>query len=143
MNHPHTILLVDDDDDYADSISAFLGAEGYRVLRGRNGREGLALARAERPDLVLMDVMMDERTEGFFTIQQMRHDPQLAELPVFVVSSIYSAIPGFRVSPEAGWLRHDEFFAKPVELDALLVSIRQRLAGAPPRATLTTEVARS
>jgi DNA-binding response OmpR family regulator len=134
------ILLVDDDDDYAESIGSFLGAHGFSVRRGRNGKEGLMLARAERPDLVLMDVMMDERTEGFFTLQQMRRDPDLADVPVFVVSSIYSAIPGFRVSPEAGWLRHDDFLAKPVELDELLGRIRQRLAATSRDLTPTEAV---
>jgi DNA-binding response OmpR family regulator len=130
MSDARTILLVDDDDDYATSISSFLTAHGFRVLRARNGREGLALARAQRPDLMLLDVMMEERTEGFFTLQQLRRDPEISELPVFVVSSIYTAVPGFRISPEASWLRQDEFLAKPVDLDGLLARIRSRLATA-------------
>lgn len=135
MNDTATILVVDDDDDYAESIAAFLGAHGYRVLRARSGAEGVRLARSERPDLVLMDVMMEERTAGFFAIQEMRRDPALESVPIFVVSSIYSAIPGFRVSPEAGWLRHDGFLAKPVDFDELLARVRERLpvgAGAAP-----------
>lgn len=122
------ILIVDDDDDVADSLGLFLRAHGYTVVRGRSGREGVQLARAERPDLVLMDVMMEERTAGFFAIQEIRRDPDLAALPIFVVSSIYSAIPGFRVTPDAGWLRHDGFFAKPVDMDALLARIREEIA---------------
>lgn len=128
-----TILVVDDDDDYAASIGSFLAVHGYTVVRARDAREGLRLARAVRPGLVLMDVMMEERTAGFFAIQELRRDPELAAIPVFVVSSIYSAIPGFRVSPDAGWLRHDGFLAKPVDLDELLARVRERLpAGGRP-----------
>ena len=123
------ILVVDDDDDYAESIGAFLRAHGYEVLRARDGREGVAMARLHRPDLVLMDVIMEERTAGFFAIQELRRDPVLAAIPVFVVSSLYDAIPGFRVTPGAGWLRHDLFLAKPVDLDELLARVRARLEG--------------
>jgi CheY-like chemotaxis protein len=74
-----------------------------------------------------MDVMMEERTAGFFAIQEIRRDPEIAGTPILVTSSIYGAIPGFRVSPDAGWLRHDGFLAKPVDLDALLLWVREHL----------------
>jgi CheY-like chemotaxis protein len=122
------ILVVDDDDAYADAVVTFLLAHGYRVERARSGREGVALARALRPAVVLMDVMMEERTAGFFAIQEIRRDPALAATRVLVVSSLYDAIPGFRVSPQAGWLRHDGFLAKPIDLDELLARVREQLA---------------
>lgn len=128
---PATILVVDDDDDYAASITAFLAAHGYAVVRARSGAEGVRLARSEHPDLVLMDVMMEERTAGFFAIQEIRRDPRLATVPIFVMSSIYSAIPGFRVTPDAGWLSHDAFLTKPVDLDQLLSKVREHLAAEP------------
>jgi CheY-like chemotaxis protein len=121
------VLVVDDDDDDADAVGTFLRAHGYAVLRATSGRDGVAMTRRERPDLVLMDVMMEERTAGFFAIQEIRRDPEIGATPVLVTSSIYSAIPGFRVSPEAGWLRHDGFLAKPVDLDALLLWVRDHL----------------
>lgn len=132
---PRSILVVDDDDDAADAVGAFLGSHGYEVRRARSAHEGLARARANRPELVLMDVMMEERTSGFFAIQEMRRDPKLATVPVIVVSSIYTAVPGFRVTPEADWLRHDGFFAKPVDFDLLLARVRELLARVPNEAT--------
>ena len=121
------ILIVDDDADFAEALSSFLEAKGYQVLQARDGTEGLRVAKAEHPDLVLMDVMMRERTEGFFTVQEMRHTPGLADIPIFVMTSLYSQIPGFRISPEAGWLAHDAFFAKPVDPVQLLEKIREFL----------------
>jgi len=127
MASKHKILIVDDDADFAEAIASFLEANGYQVLQARDGSEGLRIAKAERPDLVLMDVMMRERTEGFFTIQEMRRRPELKDIPVFVLTSIYSQVPGFRITPEASWLAHDAFFAKPVNPAELLEKIRQFL----------------
>lgn len=125
------ILLVDDDDDYAEPIAVFLRSHGYEVTRAKSGREALTLARLVRPAVVLMDVMMEERTAGFFAVQEIRRDPDLAGTRILVVSSIYSAIPGFRVSPQAGWLRHDGFLAKPVDLSELLARVGELIAAGP------------
>ncbi len=125
--HRHRILIVDDDADYAESTTAYLRAHGFDVERVPNGREALKTARLRRPDLVLMDIMMEERTEGFFTVQQLRRDPALREVPVFVVSSLYRDVPEFRVAADPGWTAHDEFLPKPVDLDELLQRITRRL----------------
>src|SRR4051812_20220684 len=130
MSEIPTVLLVDDDDDYAAAVGAFLGAHGYGVLRAHTGAEGVALARAERPGLVLLDVMMEDDTAGLRALQEMRRLPELAAVPIFVVSSIYAAIPGFRISADPRWLRHDGFLAKPVDLDELLRVVAARLAPA-------------
>jgi len=125
------ILIVDDDADFSEALSSFLEAHGFEVLRAVNGSEGLKMAKLDRPDLVLMDVIMRERTEGFFTVQEMRRTPELAGMPIFVLSSLYSQIPDFRIAPEAGWLAHDEFFSKPVNLPQLLERIQAALARQP------------
>lgn len=125
-----TVLVVDDDPDFAASTGAFLEAHGFDVLWARDGRTGLAEARRARPDVILMDVMMAERTEGFFTVQELRRDASLADTPILVVSSLYSDVPGFRIEAEHAWLRHDEFLPKPVDLDRLLDRIRAHLPDA-------------
>ena len=125
-----TILLVDDDDDFATAVGAFLDAHGYGVLRAHSAAEGIALARAERPALVLLDVMMEDATAGLRALDEMRRLPELAAMPIVVVSSIYAAIPGFRITADPRWLRHDGFLAKPVDLDELLRVVRTRLAPA-------------
>ena len=133
MISKNKILIVDDDADFAEALSSFLEANGYQVLQARDGTEGLRLAKTQQPDLILMDIVMRERTEGFFTIQEIRHTPGLEDTPVFVVSSIYSQVPGFRVMPEASWLSHDDFLAKPVDPPQLLEKVRARLAQRPAK----------
>lgn len=119
------ILIVDDDPDFMEAVSSFLEARGYRVLKARSGREALRKAESEVPDLILMDVVMDERTEGFFTVQEIRSKPRIREIPIFVVSSLYSKTE-FQVSPDRDWMAHDEFFSKPVDLGLLEERIRER-----------------
>ncbi len=123
------ILIVDDDVDFTEAISSFLGGRGYAVLRAQNARDGIRTARQERPDLIILDIMMTERTEGFFAAQEIRRIPELASVPIFVLTSIYERVPEFTVAPETSWLPHDEFFTKPVDLEALLGRIRGRIGG--------------
>jgi DNA-binding response OmpR family regulator len=124
---PRKVLIVDDDRDFVEALAAYLESNGLAVCRAHDGRAGLQTALAERPDLILMDIIMGERTEGLFAVQQLRHTPELKAVPVFVMSSLYSAIPGFRVTPERSWLAHDEFFPKPLDLPALLARVRHEL----------------
>jgi DNA-binding response OmpR family regulator len=127
QREPINILMVDDDRDFCDALGVFLRSRGFRVTAVHRGADGLAEARRSRPDLILMDVIMGERTEGFFTVQQMRRDPTLDGVPIFVVSSLYARVPEFRIEPDRGWLGHDEFFPKPVDADALADRIAARL----------------
>ena len=129
MSEPATILIVDDDPDFRESLGSFLEARGHRVVGASNSDEGIELAHAFRPDAIVMDVMMGERTEGFFAIQELRRTPGLTEIPVFAVSAIYSAAGDFDIPPDPGWLAHDEFFRKPVDFDELLRRIEDRVAG--------------
>jgi CheY-like chemotaxis protein len=122
----HTVLIVDDDADFADALSAFLGANGYRVLHASSGREGVMLARSAQPDLILMDIMMGERTEGLFSVQELRRTPETAHTPIFIISSMYE-VEDFRVAPDRTWMGHDEYFSKPVDVPRLLKQIHARL----------------
>jgi len=127
MQDEKRILIVDDDHDFAEAISCFLEMNGFTVFQARNGEEGVRLAKTKHPDLILMDIMMNERTEGFFTIHEIRRDPLLKNVPIFVLSSFCTRLPDFEV-PSSGWLSHDMFFTKPVDTAQLLEKIRQRVA---------------
>jgi CheY-like chemotaxis protein len=106
------ILVVDDDRDIRESLQDVLELEGYAVSTARNGQEALAVARASRPALILLDLFMPVMDGVEFRRRQLQ-DPDLAQVPVVVVS----AAPGVeqRVS-ELGVAGHLE---KPLELDQL------------------------
>ena len=120
------ILIVDDDQDFAESLGCFLEANGFSVSWARDGAEGVRLAKTDPPDLILMDIMMNERTEGFFAIREIRRHPTLGNVPIFVLSSFCTRLPDFEIPSSGGWLSNDMFFAKPVDLKHLLEKIRQR-----------------
>ena len=130
MGSAKRLLIVDDDRDFVEAVACSLEASGYTVFRAHDGAEGVKLAKLERPDLILMDIMMKERTEGFFAIHEIRRDPTLKTVPIFVLSSFCTRLPDFEIPSSGGWLEHDMFIAKPVDTVQLLERIRQRLTAA-------------
>ncbi|HYK92085.1 MAG TPA: response regulator, partial [Acidobacteriota bacterium] len=84
MSDPKKVLIIDDDPDFVTAIESLLESAGFGVQRATNGRDGLRLAKASQPDLILLDVMMTERTEGFFALQELRRVPGLNRTPVIV-----------------------------------------------------------
>jgi CheY-like chemotaxis protein len=118
------ILIVDDDGDFRASTGAFLRASGLDVVEAQSGDEGVRMAEVERPDLIVMDIMMSERTEGLFAVKRLRATPGFEKVPVFVVSSLFADIAGVPMSPEREWVGHDEFFPKPLDLPGFLEKVQ-------------------
>lgn len=129
MTKPKRVLIIDDDSDFVRAVGDLLTTAGYAVESAGCGRDGLTLAKQTQPDLIVLDVMMAERTEGFFTLQQIRSVPALRHTPVIVASSIYTNQPSFKVNPDAGWLPADLFLPKPVD-PARLIEESARLIAA-------------
>ncbi len=124
------ILIVDDDRDFVEATSCLLEANGFTVFRAYGGDEGIRLAKMNVPDLILMDIMMSERTEGFFAVHEIRRDPVLKNVPIFILSSLCTRLPDFDIPVSGGWLAHDMFLPKPVDTAQLLQKIRQRVGTA-------------
>jgi two-component system alkaline phosphatase synthesis response regulator PhoP len=129
MTKTKQVLIIDDDADFVRAVGDLLASAGYTVGSASNGRDGLDLAKKLLPDLILLDVMMTERTEGFFTLQQIRSVPALRRTPVIVASSIYTDQALFKVNPDAGWLPANLFLPKPVD-PARLIQESARLIDA-------------
>lgn len=131
MTEPRTTLIIDDDADFAAATAHLLEQAGFQVKTARDGRQGFDMACALQPDLILLDVMMTERTEGFFALQRIRATEALKHTPVIVMSSIYTDLPFFRIDPAAGWLPATLFLPKPVDPERLLAEVTRLLAAAP------------
>jgi two-component system alkaline phosphatase synthesis response regulator PhoP len=125
------VLIVDDDPDFVAAVGALLEAGGYATRSASSGAEGLTLARSLLPDLVLLDVVMAEPTEGFTTLREMRAIPALAKTPVAIISSIYPSTEApVQASPAAGRVAADLYLGKPVAPRRLLAEAT-RLTGGP------------
>lgn len=125
-----TVVVIDDEKSVVNLLRVILETDGYTVYEALTGQLGLGAVDAVSPDVVLLDVMMTERTEGFFTLERLKRDPELRHIPVLVVSSIYTEFPRFTVDPAAGWLPADGFLAKPIDPRVLLDEVTRVLAGA-------------
>ena len=116
------ILVVDDDPDILEAVCDILESEGYRVGRARNGVEALECIEAERPDLILLDLMMPVMDGAAFS-RTFRARYPAARIPVVVITA--DANPD-----RAGEVGADGFLAKPFDIEALLAEVSAR-AGAP------------
>jgi DNA-binding response OmpR family regulator len=127
--HPKKILLVDDDKDLVQSIEELLKSEDYQVIKAHDGKSGLQLAIQERPDLMILDVMMAYDTEGLEISREIRKHPDLKGLPVILLTGITSekTLP-FKFEPDENWLPVDVVLEKPVNPQILLQRIKTRLA---------------
>ena len=81
-----TILTIDDDPLAVELVETMLTAEGFRVLKAYGGVEGLAMARQERPALLILDLLMPD-LDGFAVLEQLRADPVTAAIPVIILTS--------------------------------------------------------
>ena len=110
----HSILVVDDDPDIRDSLTEVLGEEGYRVQGARNGREALEVLQTHtRPSLILLDMMMPEM-DGWSFREEQRKDPDLASIPVVILSAHGNVRDAALALGAADYLR------KPLSIDSLL-----------------------
>jgi Lrp/AsnC family transcriptional regulator for asnA, asnC and gidA len=123
---PAHILVVDDDPDFVEFIRLTLAAEGFEVSTASKGEEAIALMRVARPDLVILDVMMQGALDGVQTAREMRTDGDLRTVPILMVSSITdSAFAG--LLPRGENLPADNFLVKPIEMSLLVAEARRLL----------------
>ncbi len=126
-----TILLVDDDRDFLELNRSVLAARGYRVVCHADIRQALQAVEAERPDLVVTDLMMNTLEAGFSFSRRLKEDPRFAAIPVIIVTAVGSQL-GFDFRPrsdrELGAMGADAFFEKPVAPRALIAKVEELLA---------------
>jgi len=121
------ILLVDDDVDFVETTKIILETKPYEVIVAHNGDEGVRKAREEKPDLILLDVIMPVKN-GFSAAEQLKKDPELAKIPTlmltaFAVKGAQSSIPvsrGFALETE-------DYIDKPVSPEELLARVERYL----------------
>ena len=116
------ILIVDDDPDFREFVRIVLESHGYCVLEAPNAPAGLALMRDELPSLVLLDAMMSYELAGIGTIRAVRSDPQLARIPLILISAVLSEDED-RFLPADERNMVDRFLSKPISPDELLAEV--------------------
>lgn len=122
------ILVIDDDPDLVQALEVILQREGMETLAAYDGQEGLAMAKSQKPDLVILDIMM-EGTDGFTVAKQMAGSDELGHIPVIILSAVGEHAQDTNYAPQDAIrsLEAEDWFAKPVEPEALVARIKQLL----------------
>lgn len=135
------ILIVDDEQDIIRLLSFALQAEGYQIITALNGLDALKYVQQERPDIVVLDVMMPGM-DGIEVCAELRSKPETAGLPIIMLSAlgqVADRVRGLRAGA-------DDYVPKPVNLEELSARIAailnrvQRSAAAPAAPTITARV---
>jgi len=119
---PQKILIVDDDSDILESLTVILKCRGYQAITARDGIEGVASLKAEKPDLMILDLLMP-KMDGFAVLKELR-DPRWSEFrdtPILILTSVREEASRRRYELETGQeLGADDYVEKPVSTDILL-----------------------
>ena len=119
---PGKILVVDDDPDILDALAMILESRGYEVCTARDGIEGLANLKAERPDLMILDLLMP-KMDGFAVCKELQ-DPRWSKFkgtPILILTSVREEASRRRYELETGLeLNVDDYAEKPISPDVLL-----------------------
>ena len=116
------ILVVDDDPDILDAVTMILESQGYQVATARDGVEGLANLKGEKPDLMILDLLMP-KMDGFAVCKELQ-DPRWSEyksIPILILTSVREEASRRRYELETGLeLDVDDYIEKPFPPDILL-----------------------
>ncbi len=118
------ILIVDDDPDMVEAGRIVLEREGYEVESASNVAEGLAKLEETNPDLLILDVMMEEPDDGLLFARQARREGK--SLPILMLTSVNRAL-GLQIGKDEEMVPVDEFVEKPVDPAALVAKVRSLL----------------
>jgi len=122
------ILIVDDDPDFSEAMATLLEAKGYNVISVSNGEEGLAAARSSRPSLIMLDVMMTHKTEGFDIARKLKEDKDLQDIPVIITTGIRKDMNlPFGFEPDSDWLPVKAVLEKPIKPEVLLSEVKKHI----------------
>lgn len=125
------ILVIDDDEDFKASVRSLLESRGFLVYEAASGKQGLARLAECRPDLILLDIMMECQTEGYGVNQAIKWREEYRDfrhVPIIMVSSIQE--PPDRLFPAASeveMIRPDYYVTKPLDIPAFLETLEKAL----------------
>lgn len=132
MAGPTKVLVVDDDQDYKAAVRSLLESEGYTVIEAECGKDGLRKLVECKPDVIILDIMMESSVEGYCLNHAIKYQDEYApfrNIPIIMVSSI-DAPPDerFPMASEVEMIRPDWYLTKPLEIPRLLSVLKSAVA---------------
>ena len=116
------LLVIDDEKDFVEMLSERLEAKGFDIVKAFNGKEGIEKAHSEKPDLVILDVIMPEM-DGYSVCRKLKLEGDFKKTPVIMLTAKFQP-NDVEFGKKMG---ADAYFTKPLELDALLHKVNALL----------------
>ena len=123
------ILIIDDDPDIVEAMRIVLESGSHKVASAKSGAEGLKNIKLEKPDLVILDVMMETMDKGFDVARVIKNDKDTKGVPILMLTAIKDKM-GLDFKKEAGdetWLPVDDYMEKPLKPQELLEKVKKLL----------------
>ena len=117
------IAIIDDDPDILDVSNIVLTSKGYEVVTALNPDDGYKLIKDQKPDLIILDVMMNEPDDGFFLAQKLRREK--IDTPIIMYTSVSKAL-GINFG-KSDMVPVDEYVEKPISPDELIEKVQKLL----------------
>ena len=129
MSEKKKVLIIDDDKDYGEALRIVLESNGFAVDHELNIDDGRTRVEKNRPDLIILDVMMDKHTDGFDFCYDLKHDEECKKIPILMVTAVTEKT-GFKFSPatDGEYLQADDYVAKPIPVAELLSRVNKLIA---------------
>jgi CheY-like chemotaxis protein len=126
------VLVIDDDQDFRASVKSLLESHGFTVVEADSGKDGLRKLVEHKPDLIILDVMMECCVEGYGVTQAIKYQEAYAayrNTPIIMVSSIEeSPDERFPMSAEVEMIRPDRYLTKPLQIEKFLEVVGRTVA---------------
>ena len=125
MEKNKKILVVDDDPDDVELIKMALSKKPYEIIVAWNGKEGVEKAKAEKPDAIILDIMMPEE-DGFKACKRIKADPELQKIPVLILTAIREHFSHTTYARSEGLtLESEDYIEKPIDGDYLVKCVEK------------------
>ncbi len=128
MSDSKLVLVVDDDPDLVEAISMKLESKDYQVAKAYDGIEAWDRIQEERPDLIILDVMMP-RKNGYELCDEIKNNPKYQDITVILLTAVGSAVTSTKYSHQDGMSTlADDYIPKPIDLDKLMSMVGDYLS---------------
>lgn len=122
------ILMVDDDPTFLEATKPVLEGSGYRVTTALSPEECFNRLKEEKPNLIILDVMMIRDSSGFDVCREVKRNPETKDIPILMLTAVDQKYPTLNFASAAGdenWLPVEDFLDKPVEAGVLIEHIKK------------------
>jgi len=121
------ILVVDDEPDVVEMLKTALESASHQVVAAYNGQEGIEKARKEKPDAIILDIMMPVK-DGFVACKELKEDPACKNIPVLILTAVSEHFANTRYAKSMGLeLDAEDYIDKPIDPKLLLVRLNKLL----------------